>query len=214
MNERLNREEKKNQTRERLLDAAAQVFAKRGFESASLDEVAAAAGYTKGAVYSNFAGKTDLLIALLERRIEVQSAAYSQRFEGREIETVARGLLEPPNRIDAAEKQFLMLFAEFWLNAMRDERTRLLMAEQYEHARTFVAGLLTASGYGRADPPNQLEPREMAIVIEALGTGLVLQAAIDPEHVRLGIVADVLGDLLGLTPKPDARPTVEDATTS
>jgi len=57
MNERLSRQERKAQTRERLLDAAAQVFAQRGFEAASLDEVAAAAGYTKGAVYSNFAAR-------------------------------------------------------------------------------------------------------------------------------------------------------------
>jgi AcrR family transcriptional regulator len=197
MNERLNRREKKVQTRERLLDAAAQVFAERGFETASLDEVAAAAGYTKGAVYSNFASKTELLTALLERRIETQSAAYAQRFEGQEIASVARGLLEPANKIDQAEKQFLMLYAEFWLHAMRDERTRRLMAEEYEHARTFVGNLLTASGYGKEGRPAILEPREMAIVIEALGTGMALQAAIDPEHVRLGLVADVLSELLG-----------------
>jgi len=211
MNERLNRQEKKVQTRARLLDAAARVFAQRGFEVASLDEVAAAAGYTKGAVYSNFAGKTDLLIALLERRVAEQSAAYSQRFEGQDIESVTRGLLEPANRIDDAEKQFLMLFAEFWLHAMRDERTRLLMAEQYEHARTFVSGLLTATGYGGAGRDGALEPRDMAIVIEALGTGLALQAAIDPEHVRLSLVADVLGELFGLPSSPDPEPSLPGA---
>ncbi len=78
MQERLNRQERKSQTRERLIDAAAVVFAQRGFEAASLDEVAAAAGYTKGAVYSNFASKTDLFIALIERRIEVQSAEHTR----------------------------------------------------------------------------------------------------------------------------------------
>ncbi len=208
MHERLNRHEQKAQTRARLLDAAAQVFARRGFEVASLDEVAAAAGYTKGAVYSNFASKTDLLIALLERRIESQSATYTRRFEGQTIESVARELLEPASRIDDAEKQFLMLFAEFWLHAMRDERTRLLMAEQYERARTFVTGLLVASGYGKAGRPSILEPRDMAILIEALGTGMALQAAIDPEHVRLGIVADALSELLGL-PDPAAAGSVE-----
>ncbi len=96
MNERLSRQERKAQTRERLIDAAAQVFAQRGFEAASLDEVAAAAGYTKGAVYSNFASKTDLLIALLERRIEVQSAEYAHRFEGQDAEEIARDLLSRP----------------------------------------------------------------------------------------------------------------------
>ena len=198
MTERLNRQAKKNQTRARLLDAAAEVFAKRGFETATLDEVAAAAGYTKGAVYSNFANKTELLIALIERRVEVQSAEYTVRFQGRDIDSVTRGLLEPADSIDDGEKQFLMLFAEFWLHSMRDDRTRQLMAEQYELARTFVAGMLTASGYGKPGHEQKLGARDMAIVIEALSTGIALQAAIDPEHVRLGLVADVLGELLGL----------------
>jgi AcrR family transcriptional regulator len=207
MTERLNRQAKKNQTRERLLDAAAQVFAKRGFETATLDEVAAAAGYTKGAVYSNFVNKTELLVSLIERRVEVQSAQYTERFEGQDIDSVTRGLLEPANSIDEAERQFLMLFAEFWLHAMRDERTRQLMAEQYEHARTFVAGMLTASGFGKPGHEQKLGARDMAIVIEALGTGIALQAAIDPDHVRLGLVADVLGELLGLPREPAAAPT-------
>jgi AcrR family transcriptional regulator len=212
MHERLTRQDQKAQTRARLLDAAAEVFAKRGFETATLDEVASAAGYTKGAVYSNFASKTDLLIALLERRIEAQSAEYSQRFEGRDIDTLARSLLEPANQIDEGERQFLMLFAEFWLHAMRDERTRQLMAEQYEHSREFVAGLLTASGYESAGRTHGLAPRDMAIAIEALGTGLALQAAIDPEHVRLGIVADVLSELFGLKDGGPADPAAAPAT--
>ena len=89
MQERLSRQERKSQTRERLLDAAAQVFARRGFESASLDEVAAAAGYTKGAVYSNFASKTDLVIALIVRRIEVQTAEHARRFDGQDLAAMA-----------------------------------------------------------------------------------------------------------------------------
>jgi AcrR family transcriptional regulator len=205
MNERLNREERKAQTRERLIDAAAQVFAQRGVEAATLDEVAAAAGYTKGAVYSNFASKTDLLIALLERRIESQSAEYSQRFEGQDIDSVARGLLVPADHMEESERQFLMLFAEFWLHAMRDERARLLIAEQYEPARMVVGKFLVDSGYEKLAEEPRLQPRDMAIVIEALGTGLAMQAALDPEHVRLGLEAEVMMKLLGLPVPPDAE---------
>jgi hypothetical protein len=102
-----------------------------------------------------------------------------------------------------------MLFAEFWLHSMRDERTRQLMAEQYEFARTFVAGTLTASGYGKPGHEQKLTAHDMAIVIEALGTGIALQAAIDPEHVRLGLVADVLGELLGLPAGSGVQPAVD-----
>jgi len=64
--EPLTPERRRQQTREYLLQAAARVFAERGFHGASLDEVAAAAGFTKGAVYSNFKNKEDLFLALLE----------------------------------------------------------------------------------------------------------------------------------------------------
>jgi len=65
---RLTRDERRAQTRERLIDAAADVFNRLGYHGASLEAVADAAGYTKGAVYSNFASKADLFVALAERR--------------------------------------------------------------------------------------------------------------------------------------------------
>ena len=67
--ERLTREEKKARTRAQLIDAAAAVFARRGYVAASLDEVAEEAGLTKGAVYSNFDRKEDLFQAVIEERL-------------------------------------------------------------------------------------------------------------------------------------------------
>ena len=193
--ERLTRQERKTQTRERLLDAAAKVFAEKGLEAASLDEVAAAAGYTKGAVYSNFSSKTDLVIALLEHRIATQSAVLETRFGGKDLQTVA-GELRPIARIPDAERRFLILVVEFWLHAMRDERARHLVAEQYERARELVAAQLAAAGYVESTAPGSLTAREVAIVSEALGTGISLQAALDPDRVPADLVARVLGGLL------------------
>jgi hypothetical protein len=68
---------------------------------------------------------------------------------------------------------------------------------------------MTASGYGKPGHEQKLGARDMAIVIEALGTGIALQAAIDPEHVRLGLVADVLGELLGLPAGSVLQPAVD-----
>jgi AcrR family transcriptional regulator len=205
MQARLNRQERKSQTRERLLDAAAEVFARRGFETATLDEVAAAAGYTKGAVYSNFASKTDLFIALIERRVEGQSEEYLERFGGQDLETVARTL--EYHYETESERQWLVLAVEFWLHAMRDDRARALMAEQYERARTFVAADLIAPAYARSGQEPPLAPRDLAIVIESLGIGLALQAALDPGAVRLSLEAEVLVKLLGLpVPPAESRP--------
>jgi AcrR family transcriptional regulator len=71
---RLSRAERREITRQRLLDAAAEVFTDHGFDGAAIDDVAARAGYTRGAFYSNFADKTDLLVQLCERRIEAFAA--------------------------------------------------------------------------------------------------------------------------------------------
>jgi AcrR family transcriptional regulator len=66
------RSARKAQTRERLLQAAARVYARRGFSGATLDEVAAEAGFTKGAVYSHFGSKENLLLALMEEHLASQ----------------------------------------------------------------------------------------------------------------------------------------------
>ena len=75
--EPLTPERRRAMTREHLLEAAAVVFARDGYYGASLDDVAAAAGFTKGAVYSNFKNKEDLFLALLDHRIDRQMAAFS-----------------------------------------------------------------------------------------------------------------------------------------
>jgi len=69
---RLNRGERKAETRARLLQAGARVFARDGFHDASLDTIAEVAGYSKGAVYSNFATKDELFVALIDQEFPVE----------------------------------------------------------------------------------------------------------------------------------------------
>jgi AcrR family transcriptional regulator len=203
--ERLNRQERKSQTRERLIDAAAAVFAERGFETATIDEVAAAAGYTKGAVYSNFASKTDLFIALIERRIETQTAEHARRFEGQDLAGVTRGLEDEPDEDPESERQWLLLAMEFWLHAMRDERARALMAEQYERARQASVDLIEPIyATTAAKPP--FTPRDLAIVMESVGIGLAIQAALDPGAVRMSLQGEVIARLVNEPLRPEILP--------
>src|SRR3954465_6094287 len=67
---RLTRAERREQTRQELLTAAEECFVTGGFHATSVEQVADRAGYTKGAVYSNFASKEDLFFAIYERRVE------------------------------------------------------------------------------------------------------------------------------------------------
>ena len=79
---RLTRQEKQAHTRACLMRSAAKVFARRGLQQASIDEVAEDAGFTKGAFYANFKSKEELFLAMLDER-------FTQRIEG--IESVIAG---------------------------------------------------------------------------------------------------------------------------
>src|SRR5271168_2584331 len=88
--EPLTPERRRQQTREHLLAAAAQVFGERGFHGASLDEVAAVAGFTKGAVYSNFKNKEDLFLALFKANYDREMDALRTSLSSSEVPPEAR----------------------------------------------------------------------------------------------------------------------------
>src|SRR6266536_6336353 len=88
--EPLTPERRRAMTRQHLLEAAAIVFARDGFQGSSLDEIAATAGFTKGAVYSNFKSKDDLFLAVLEQRFERGHAAIREALDAeRPLDTPA-----------------------------------------------------------------------------------------------------------------------------
>ena len=74
--ERLTRERRRQLTRDVLTAAATAVFARRGYEGASLDEIAETAGFTRGAIYKNFGGKEDLFFSVIDRLNEQTIEAF------------------------------------------------------------------------------------------------------------------------------------------
>src|SRR5919198_68538 len=117
----LTRREKQEQTRERLLEAPARVSARRGYQQASVEEIAAEAGFTTGAVYSNFAGKEQLFLALADREVEsriaeiraVADAAERGEQAGAEAATQFARFLE-------RDPDWPLLFYEFWSFGVRN----------------------------------------------------------------------------------------------
>src|SRR6266545_4652109 len=95
---RLSRAERRAQTREELLEAAARVFARKGYAGASVDDIAEEAGFTVGALYSNFEGKQDLFLAALERKVRAIVADTLQREAARS----GHPLQAPPDEVAAA----------------------------------------------------------------------------------------------------------------
>src|SRR5947209_1799462 len=109
------RDEQKALTRARLLAAAEEVFAQRGFHGASVEEIAREAGATTGALYSNFAGKEDLFLALFEESTAAQVREYGELFSaGETLEQQARGGADRWMQILAARPAYFPLFIEFW----------------------------------------------------------------------------------------------------
>src|SRR2546421_3055957 len=78
MVDKLTPERRRELTRTALTDAAADVFAKRGFHAASLDEIAETAGFTRGAIYKNFENKEELFFAVIERRVDAQLTRFRE----------------------------------------------------------------------------------------------------------------------------------------
>ena len=141
--DRLTRAQRRQQTRDRLLDAAGQVFARRGFHAATVDEVADAAGYTKGAVYSNFANKDELFLALLDQRLAAQLQQVEALYAIESSEELLAAMRGRTEQEFAAARDFGVLMVEYSLYAMRNPAAQAELAERYRQLRGRLAELIT-----------------------------------------------------------------------
>src|SRR4051812_40042240 len=146
-------ERRRELTRETLIDAGADVFARKGVHAASLDEIAAAAGFTKGAIYSNFGGKEELLLAVIEARADRMLAAMWEAHQTSDHDHLQdpAGAADIWQRIVARDEQMLLLRLEMRLYALRNpafrERLAELQAHQQEQASAFLAREAESAGF-------------------------------------------------------------------
>lgn len=142
---RLTRTDSKARTRSELIAAARRVFMKRGFHAASLEEIAEEAGYTKGAVYSNFAGKDDLFLAVLDEQYSQRTEAYAKLMLGAEdveetFHAIARFMLDAYAR----EPAWWSLVSDFSTHAARDPELRERLRATRERFIAAMAQLITS----------------------------------------------------------------------
>src|SRR5688572_2295157 len=176
----MTREESRQHTRRRLLDAAARVFAKRGYRGASVEEISSEAGYTIGALYSNFSGKEEVLLALLEQRV----AQIAER-----IVTAARRGDTPTDKLRAGAREWMeflddepelyALMVEFWTIWVRDDEQRPHHGRRFAAVREYIGGLIQQ----KADEMGvtmRLPPDQIGAVVLALADGLALQYLANP----------------------------------
>jgi AcrR family transcriptional regulator len=166
-------------TRTTLIEAAAEVFAEKGLQAASLDEIAERAGFTRGAIYSNFGSKEDLLLAVLDWYTKRTLEAYSEAevFEDWDAEAAARVW----SRIVHGDPSLALLQMEFRLYALRDPAFRKRMAEAHregvERIARFIDGNLRGRGLRLKIPA-----LDFAEIGWAASDGLLLFAAVNAEH--------------------------------
>jgi AcrR family transcriptional regulator len=177
------RTERRARTRDRLVDAAERLFIEQGFDSTPLEAVADAAGFTKGAVYSNFTSKEDLFFAVYERRVE--------RF----LVRVERTMAEAPNARDTLrqvvgdvparrgqEDGWLAVFFEFWTHVLRHPEHRQRFAAAHARAvAPLVATVERLAAESGAALPLPAEP--VTVAMFAMVTGLSLERLTQPEVI-------------------------------
>jgi AcrR family transcriptional regulator len=176
---RVTRADSRARTRARLLEAAAEVFVERGFHGASVEEIAERAGFTRGAVYSNFRDKAELLQTLLDERmargvaevtdIVSNAAGPAEMFAGLRARAAS---IEP-------DADWLVLRTEFWLYAMRHPEARPGLADRDRALRAQYAAAIEAQFDAVGlEPPAPLD--QLALVVQLLDEGIPARRWIDP----------------------------------
>jgi AcrR family transcriptional regulator len=178
---RLRRAEQRQVTRAQLLDAAERVFAREGFRGASIEAIAREAGYSHGAIYSNFNGKDDLFLVLVEERIDARLARIYQAADaalsrGAEPLEAARGFVAMLHQ----EREAYLLLADFWNQAIRDPAAAAKFAERHARLRALIGRIV--EGIARDTGAELTRPRaQVATALIALANGFTIERLADPE---------------------------------
>lgn len=190
----MRRVEAKALTRERLLEAAGTVFARRGYGGAAVKEIADEAGHTTGALYAHFRGKEDLFLAVLEARAEHQQATYEALSRETATSDLLGGFQQWFESTAASDRDWVLLTMEFWAFAQRDTKVRARLRTHQRRAVDGIAAVITGL-YERAGATPPRPPRELAQLALALGNGLSQEVLTDPAVPR-DLFAYALGRIM------------------
>jgi AcrR family transcriptional regulator len=192
--------ERRAETRERVLAAAARVFAQRGFDATSLEAIADEAGFSRGAVYYNFADKEELFLELLDRRCAERAQDLRDVFAGdadddieatsRQAQVAAQHAFETMT----GDPEWRALYLGFLAHAARDATFRRRFAKRSAEMR----GALEEVVVDRTRPVANalgMTPEQLTVVIDALGVGLWAQHML---HGSRGVPPDLYSNALGL----------------
>ena len=170
-------QQRSEETRARILDAAVRRFAVAGYDAASVDDICAEAGVSKGAFYHHYPTKQAIFLALMQGWLGMIDLGMNAVRK----ETVPETLVQMTNLLPgvfAAAEDRLPMFLEFWLQASRDEKIWNAVIAPYRHYQEYFSKLIEDGiSEGSLKPT---DPHVAAQVIVSLAVGLVLQGVLDP----------------------------------
>jgi len=191
------RSRRRAETRQRLMDAALGVFARNGYERATVDEIVREAGFSKGAFYVHFEAKEDIFWAMLEERTKHLQEAFREAADldlpvSQNLAMILRSIFSQ-NRDDPL---WSALFMEFAAHASRNHKVRDQLAALHRSWRDFAIEALDRgreAGLVRKD----LDANFLASVIIAVIEGSIMQSRLAPGAFDLKTMVEPLSRLLG-----------------
>ncbi len=182
-------------SRAELLEAAVELFARDGFEATSVAAVCARAGLSKGTFYWNFEGKDELLMTVLEERVEAPlreaTSALAELAVEEDMSAAANRMLVEFMRGDRAA---VILDDEFWRQALRNPQVRERYRRRQRELRAALAEVLRTRTRQLGAPESETPYEHVAIAFLALISGILRSRVVDPD----GIPEDLFGEIAGL----------------
>ena len=185
----------RDDTREKLFEAAARVFEEQGIGGASIEAVAAAAGFTRGAFYSNFKSKDELIIAMLEDHVEQSIVRIRDLLDRHKnladfieaLKTMGRSQQDPLGRSPLLHMEMILFVA-------RAEKRRPELAKRLRAGRKLIADIIeTTSKNSGKDPV--LDPAWWGAIVLAMEDGFRLHRLIAPDTTPSDSFVRAIGDL-------------------
>jgi AcrR family transcriptional regulator len=194
---RLSRPQQVERNRERLLEAAREVFTEAGYAKATLEAIAERAGFSKGVVYSQFDGKADLFLALLERRIAERAEQNRSFAATADLGDVVSGLLLLGAEDAAADRGWRQVLLEFRGFASRDAELNARYAGLHRQTIAMLAALFDDL-YERAGIDPEVSTKSLAQFLLALSNGVNLEQAVTPDALPIAELTVLVTRALGL----------------
>ncbi|WP_175976940.1 TetR/AcrR family transcriptional regulator [Burkholderia sp. BCC1047] len=192
---RLTRAERRDATRERLIDAARAIFAEKGYAAAGVEDIAAAAGYTRGAFYSNFRGKADVLFELLRRDRDAAAAALQRIVGSHDPDDDAQRAMLAYWRRGTTEPAARLMWVDAQLQAARDPQFRARFGALLRDRQALAAACIDAYA-ARAGVSLRLPTPVLALGLTALCDGMQPHGAADAlaDAVLVGFITHTVFD--------------------